>query len=254
MPTVLCSSKSDVCAPSGMSWYEWRTSDGELVSVDSCFVPQDTGVYYCTFLPEDIQCSDGDAVTQEYRIGIMPEIDIEVEGADIIGINDTLTIAVISDCDSGALLTGITNTSTYYWELSEDGSTSYNPEIVVSPPKRSVYTFHSTLDFCSTEKSMLVVNECPEFLMPDIFTPNGDGYNEVFKPSGQFIHDYSLMIYNRWGKLLFESTQFRYGWDGTFNNVPSPEGTYYFVVHAADRNGNSLFDGEGQSGSFTLLR
>lgn len=255
VPSVLCSGAGNaVCAPSGMAWYEWRSLEGELLSADSCFTPQDTGMYYCTFLPEDIQCSDGAAVTQEYRIGITPQVDIAMEGADMIGVNDSIPTAFISDCANGALLTGITNSSTYYWDSTEDSTAAYSLELYATPPRRAVYTFHTALGYCSAEMSVLIVNGCPEFLMPDIFTPNGDRYNEVFKPTGQFIHDYSLTIYNRWGALLFESTQFQHGWDGTVNKEPAPEGTYYYIVRAKDRYGNSLLEGDSRAGSFTLLR
>lgn len=252
---ILCSNgDSDVCAPPGMSWYEWRSSDGELMTVDSCFAPQDTGIYYCTFLPEDIQCSDGDAVTLEYRIGITPDIDIEIEGADIIGINDTLTTALVSDCANGAFLNGSTNASTYYWDASDELTSITNLQVYARPISRGVYTFHAMLGQCRASMDIQVINGCPEFEMPNIFTPNGDRYNEVFAPKGQFIQEYELQIYNRWGMLIFESTKFEYGWDGTVNSEPAPEGTYYYIVSAQDRYGKPMFNGDSEAGSFTLLR
>lgn len=252
---ILCSNgDSDVCAPPGMSWYEWRSSDGELMTIDSCFAPQDTGIYYCTFLPDDIQCSDGDAVTLEYRIGITPDVDIEIEGGEVVGINDTLTTAISSDCANGALLNGITNGSTYYWEPSDELTSITNLQVYARPISRGIYTFQAMLGQCSASKDIQIINGCAQFEMPDIFTPNGDRYNEVFAPKGQFIPDFNLQIYNRWGALIFESTKLEYGWDGTVNSEPAPEGTYYYIVSAKDRYGNSMVDGDSTAGSFTLLR
>lgn len=56
------------------------------------------------------------------------------------------------------------------------------------------------------------------FYIPNAFSPNGDGTNDIFKGTGIGIKDYSLMIYDRWGNLVFISNDLEKGWDGTFNN------------------------------------
>jgi gliding motility-associated-like protein len=64
------------------------------------------------------------------------------------------------------------------------------------------------------------------------FSPNGDGVNDFYLTEGQNIKDYRLQIFNRWGNLLFETTDTTTGWDGKYKGGEVPEGTYYYLVEA----------------------
>ena len=67
------------------------------------------------------------------------------------------------------------------------------------------------------------------FYMPNTFTPDGNEFNESFKPvfgSGYSPKDYNLLVFNRWGEILFESNDLNIGWDGTYKGLYVPEGTY----------------------------
>ncbi len=68
---------------------------------------------------------------------------------------------------------------------------------------------------------------CEKFAAPNAFTPNGDGINDVFKPTvyGN-VANYTLTIYNRWGQMIFKSRDPGKGWDGTMSGVPQPDNTY----------------------------
>jgi gliding motility-associated-like protein len=72
------------------------------------------------------------------------------------------------------------------------------------------------------------------FFVPNVFTPDGDQYNNEFKPvmtAGYDVYDYHLSIFNRWGELLFESYNADYGWDGTYgNNGLVQDGVYVWVM------------------------
>lgn len=68
------------------------------------------------------------------------------------------------------------------------------------------------------------------FFMPNAFTPNGDGYNDVLLPEYTGILTYSLQIYNRWGQIAFTSDNPDYGWDG-FN---AQDGVYNYIVKLTD--------------------
>lgn len=72
-----------------------------------------------------------------------------------------------------------------------------------------------------------------EKLIPNVFTPNGDGMNDLFYIPGVCPNEkYSLQIYDRWGTLMFSTTLRNNGWDGRSNaGVDAPEGVYYFVVN-----------------------
>ena len=74
------------------------------------------------------------------------------------------------------------------------------------------------------------------YYIPNVFTPDGDNYNQTFQPvftSGFDPFDYSMYIYNRWGELIFESHDALQGWDGTYlsSNVDLvQEGSYIYVI------------------------
>ena len=66
--------------------------------------------------------------------------------------------------------------------------------------------------------------------IPNAFTPNKDGKNDVFKIPGKSIHNYEMTIYNRWGEQVFFTTNAAEGWDGTYRNIDAPAGPYVVVL------------------------
>jgi len=74
------------------------------------------------------------------------------------------------------------------------------------------------------------------YFIPNTFTPDGNKFNETFKPiftSGFDPQEYKLQIFNRWGELIFESNDAYYGWDGSYgssNVIYAPEGTYVYKI------------------------
>jgi gliding motility-associated-like protein len=95
------------------------------------------------------------------------------------------------------------------------------------------------------------------YFIPNTFTPDGNQYNESFKPqftSGFEPLEYKLQIYNRWGELIFESNNPAYGWDGSYGSsqtIYAQEGTYLYKVYY-----KKIRDGENVEivGSVNLLR
>ncbi|MCF6341965.1 MAG: gliding motility-associated C-terminal domain-containing protein, partial [Bacteroidales bacterium] len=70
------------------------------------------------------------------------------------------------------------------------------------------------------------------FYLPNAFTPNGDGLNDIFKavPKYDYISKYQLSIYNRWGQQIFECNDIDCGWDGNYNGNASPNGAYIYKI------------------------
>jgi gliding motility-associated-like protein len=88
--------------------------------------------------------------------------------------------------------------------------------------------------------------------IPNVFTPNGDGVNDVFKIDISGFKKYSLVIWNRWGNNVFESDNPDKMWNGKTNNDggENPAGTYYYLF-------NYQLRGEQEQtirGSITLIR
>ncbi|MCS7296659.1 MAG: gliding motility-associated C-terminal domain-containing protein [Bacteroidia bacterium] len=99
----------------------------------------------------------------------------------------------------------------------------------------------------------LCFDNCPVLMLPNTFTPNGDGINDVFRPFiYRNIRQVRCWIYDRWGTLITESRNIDELWDGTYRGSPAPEGTYFYIIEATlDTRSNQIFR---KGGSITLLR
>jgi len=85
---------------------------------------------------------------------------------------------------------------------------------------------------CVNDDTLHVYRQCPPLLfIPTAFTPNGDGIDDIYKPVGSDVTAFEMRIYNRWGELLFSSSDINTGWNGSFNGNPSQDGVYLYQVH-----------------------
>lgn len=75
------------------------------------------------------------------------------------------------------------------------------------------------------------------FYIPNTFTPNGDGMNDTFGIAGEGVLEFKMQIFNRWGQLIYESVNANDRWDGTFQGVKVPMGTYIYKVSAKGPTG-----------------
>ncbi|UPT66185.1 MAG: PKD domain-containing protein [Sphingobacteriales bacterium JAD_PAG50586_3] len=99
----------------------------------------------------------------------------------------------------------------------------------------------------------IIVKPSHTFYIPTAFTPNEDGLNETFKPQGYEIENFTMTIFNRWGELIFSTTDITKGWDGTYNKVMCDPGVYTWRIQYESRAMKS----EGRQvkeGMVTLLR
>ena len=78
--------------------------------------------------------------------------------------------------------------------------------------------------------------------MPNIFTPNGDGRNDTYhaKDNYQSIVEFRAIIFNRWGKKLYEWHDPAGSWDGKYNGQDMPQGVYYVLVNARGADGRKF--------------
>ncbi len=73
--------------------------------------------------------------------------------------------------------------------------------------------------------------------IPNTFTPNGDGLNDTFGVAGEAILEFNMKIFNRWGQLIYETSNANERWDGTYLGQKVPMGTYVYKVTASSPNG-----------------
>jgi gliding motility-associated-like protein len=84
----------------------------------------------------------------------------------------------------------------------------------------------------SVPSNVICTDNCPSYWLPNIFTPNADGYNDLFVPFPyNFVESVELKIFNRWGQLVFETTDPDIRWNGTNIKTGKPlsEGVYYYT-------------------------
>jgi gliding motility-associated-like protein len=147
----------------------------------------------------------------------------------------------------------------------EDGIT----EVTLSAPEQECYYFWNTLEttpsiivhapgtywlectnICGKVSDTVNVQLCTYIYIPNAFSPNGDGVNDilapVYYPNVQLI---SFEIYNRWGELVFQTSDITKGWDGTFNNENQPMETYTYIVVFNEYGYNAI-----KTGNITLVR
>lgn len=139
------------------------------------------------------------------------------------------------------------------------------PETVVNPsaftttayPESStIFTVELYDDYgCSYIDTVFVYVEqiiCgePNVFIPNVFTPNGDGVNDVLLVQGEWITELSLMIFDRWGEKVFESDNQSIGWDGSYKGVPCSPGVYYYRLEVSCRGGKKYIKG----GDVTLIK
>lgn len=86
--------------------------------------------------------------------------------------------------------------------------------------------------------------------VPNSFTPNGDGINDVFGVHGEGMKSFSMNIYNRWGQLIFEANSVNQTWDGTFDGSLAPNGSYVYHIVTSPTDGRTKV----KKGSVLLYR
>ena len=134
------------------------------------------------------------------------------------------------------------NAENYSWDFAGLGvSSSINPtfEFPEEAETYSVQLIAFTNEGCADTTRMDVeIFEDIIFYVPNTFTPDGNSYNEVFQPifySGFDPQDYKLLIYNRWGEVLYESNDASIGWDGTYGGKRVKEGTYVWKIEFKEK-------------------
>lgn len=94
------------------------------------------------------------------------------------------------------------------------------------------------------------------YSIPNAFTPNGDGLNDIFRVSGLYRNiDFNMIVYDRWGRMLFESKDIDKGWNGTYNGVICPSDAYIWMVNVKFRGEDIITTGDVKfKGTVTLVR
>lgn len=212
IPDPLCVGKTTTLdAGPGATSYQW--SNGATTQQVAVGNP---GTYSVTaVIPVNgVPCSVEDKVTLiQYpnpNVRVRPEVPLCVENNQIVDLNG-----------------GGNPTYNYLWNTGE--STMI---IKVSQPNQYKVTV-TTQQGCSEEHMVNVIEQCePLVLVPNAFSPNGDGQNDRLQVVTNHItnQDYEFRVYDRWGELIFRTTDRNETWDGTYKGRPYPPQSYAWTV------------------------
>ena len=147
-----------------------------------------------------------------------------------------------------AFVSGGTPPYNYVW--SENSSTD---ALAIGFGKGEYQLVVTDANGCTTSSSQIVEEAVPKIVLPNIFSPNGDNSNDTFRPANSCPVEYELTVFNRWGTVVFHTTDITQGWDGTYDASPAPEGKYsYFASWVIEAN--NLITAEEVRGEFRLIR
>ena len=146
------------------------------------------------------------------------------------------------------------NADTYLWDFG-DGTTSTlaNPSHIYNSKGNYTVTLTATnKGLCTNSifKGQLIVRYDVTVFIPNTFTPNADSHNDEFVVKITSLKTFNIKIFNRYGKMLFESNDISNNWRGTFNNQNVPVGTYYYIINCVTLNDDTLTE----SGYVTVIR
>ncbi|MBS1565825.1 MAG: gliding motility-associated C-terminal domain-containing protein, partial [Bacteroidetes bacterium] len=203
--------KDPIATPATTQTYRVVGWDSSHCFSDTAYIPLVVYSYPTVDLGQDMQISAGDSVI------LRPNLS-----SDVVAIKWQPTTGL--DCSTcfNPLAKPLQNT-TYRAEVINRGGCIARDNMVISV-------------FCNNANIYL----------PNTFSPNGDGQNEVFYPRGKGIYTIkNLRIFNRWGEMIFERLGFQAndaskGWDGTHKGKPAPSDVYVYTIEVICNTGSTM--------------
>jgi len=226
--------------------YAWTFSSGSGSDSKDPYLQFPPG-QLTAHLKTSVQFGCSDTISQTVTVYPLPEI----KGPRVIttptGIPVTLPFTYSS------------NVNSYIWSPSTYLDCTDCPTPVCTPIFNTTYTITATDEnHCISMDTVLVKTICAgdNYFIPNTFSPNNDGVNDVFYPRGKGLYDIqSMRIFNRWGQLIFERKNFpansaSMGWDGTINGRPAPSDAYVYIIEVICINAQVV----ALKGDVTLIR
>lgn len=151
---------------------------------------------------------------------------------------------------TSSILQGGSENYTYIWSTGE-----MTDQIIVSD-SGLFWAMATSLLGCGSDTDTIYISyeDCNSyFYIPNSFSPNSDGINDLFIPKGIGIEDFNMQIFNRWGQLLFTASSVNDGWDGTYNGNEVPLGVYIYKLSYSISE-NDFRQHKYSTGRVTLLK
>ena len=153
-----------------------------------------------------------------------------------------------SDGTLAAIVSGGTAPYNYDWV-----GLNQTTQVATGLAKGEYHVIVTDANGCTQSLSQTVSEAIPKVLLPNAFTPNGDGLNETFGPTTPCDIEFKMEIYNRWGKTIFTTNSSTNQWDGTYNGLAVPEGNYGYVASWSFEANDRIITGS-RKGEVNLFR
>ncbi len=152
---------------------------------------------------------------------------------------------IVSPTSPTSAITGLTQGQyTFRWTITNGLCSNYNDvKITLADIKTNPIDSQAT-----------VVYTQPKVYIPSAFTPNADGLNEYFRPSTSGVDKYTMVLYNRWGQLIYTGNENDAGWNGTLKEKECPQDVYMYEIVYESKSSSEFVVGETLRGTITLLR
>jgi len=157
------------------------------------------------------------------------------------------TISIVANTDNGNQLHWLGN------NLYTFTDTNANEANVVPAQACTVIAKATNVDGCSVTKGIdiAIAEHCCVLSMPNAFSPNSDGLNDVFRPVGKHFNIESFQIFNRWGQLIYTGYNQSSGWNGSYKGKVQDAGTYFYEIRYRCTSANETWS---KKGDVTLVR
>jgi gliding motility-associated-like protein len=223
--TAICFGDSIVLVVNGADTYSWNNGLGEGSTHTTS---PSTGSTYIVEAKDTNACVNTDSVT------------VMITVVDVIASND------VTVCLGASTVISASGANVLAW----NNNLGSGDEFEITPTVSANYIVVGIENGCIAADTLMVTVDNLCFNVPNVFTPNGDGKNEVWNIAGLEQYPEAIVkVFNRGGDVVFESVRgYTESWDGTFNGVTSAATTYYYVIDLGDAGGNS------SSGTINIIR
>ena len=224
---AICFGNSTKVFAIGGNTYHWSPTTGVSKPNDSTTVvkPSSTTIYTVS-------------VSINSLCPVTNTVQVTVNPLPIVNAGKDSTINI----DQDIVLTGTGNVDVGF--LSPDGIPlicNWCPIVTVAPKETTCYTLEglNTFGCRNTDEVCVTVKKDWDVFIPNAFTPNGDVNNEYFMPKGYGLEQIDLMIFDRWGSVIFNEINTTLGWDGKYKGLVSAQGVYIYKVTVKAMSGES---------------
>jgi len=243
---VICFGNKLQLKGSGGTGYSWSPStflDNPKISNPTITNPGSGSITYYLKVTDAFGCES--LTDDEVKITFAPPAKVFAGHDTVIAINQPLQLNTTDISNSGF--------TEFLWSPAYGLNNPFIANPVAVLDKDISYTLHaSNPDHCTDDAVIKIkVFKAPEIFVPNSFTPNGDGLNDILKaiPVGMKEFHY-FNLYNRYGRLVFSTTEQTNGWDGKVQGKLQDGGVFVWITEAIDYKGNII----QQKGTTMLVR